>query len=149
MSLRLFDLGRPYIDIHALLTPGSCLSITLYCLHLLTLDTCAILDVVFTRVVYGAATEPRVPCVWPTPGKSLGSRCIKTYKGMTPLKLWNIRIHFLSPCRPYMSNSWKRFYSIYTATLYPLFALFHLAFLNLRGKIHRHPTIVHIFPSLG
>ena len=68
MCLQLFDSGHPYLDIYVLPTPCSCLSITLYCLHLLMLDSCATLDVVFTRVVYGAATEPRAPRVRPSLG---------------------------------------------------------------------------------
>jgi len=73
MCLRLIDSGQPYLGIHVLPTPCSCLSITLYCLHLLTLDRCATLDVVFTRAVYGAATEPRVLCARPSLGSTRGT----------------------------------------------------------------------------
>jgi len=114
MSFRLFRLHHQYLEIHVIQTLCSCLSITLCYSHTLRLDSCVALDAVFTRVVYGATTQPRVPCVWPTPGKSLGARCIKTYKGMTLLKLWNIRIHFLSPCQLYTSHSWRK------STLFPL-----------------------------
>jgi len=86
----------------------SSLYVTWYCSHVLKLDSCATLDVVFTRAVYGAATEPRAPCVRPSLGCvtrcALVSRLAKAWRHFSCGTFISI---FYRLVDLYTSDSWR------------------------------------------